>query len=93
MLIVFPVATFLLWPFFGFSHYVGDHEMGAGWDLFVKSSPSFQLLFTNPAQDGLGPDIVPFDQMDDARKEHMQRYCKIRYWVDDVAECYRILNV
>jgi len=49
------------------------------------------LLFSNPAQEVLN--IVPFDPLNDARKEEMRRYCKIRYWLDDIAECYRIVRM
>jgi hypothetical protein len=72
VLIGSTLSAVLLWPFVGFDHYVGDHEVGDGWDIFMKPSPSLQLRFHNPAQ--LVLDIVPFDQLDDARKEEMRRY-------------------
>jgi hypothetical protein len=88
-LIGLALTAVFLWPFVGFDHYVGDHEIGDGWDMFMKPSPSLQLRFHNPAQ--LVLDIVPFDQLDNAQKEEMRRYCKIRYWVDDLVECYRLV--
>jgi len=91
VLIGLPLAVVFLWPFIGFVHNVEDHDTADGWDIFMKSSPSLQLLFSNPAQEVL--DIVPFDPLNDARKEEMRRYCKIRYWLDDIAECYRIVRM
>jgi hypothetical protein len=88
-----PLAAVFLWPFVGFVYNVGDRETDAGWDIFIKSSPSLQFRFSNPARDGLRPDVVPFDQLDDARKEETRRYCKIRYGIDDMAECYRRMIV
>jgi hypothetical protein len=89
VLIGLSLPVLFLWPFVGFDHYVGDHEIGAWWDIFMKSSPSLQFFFSNPAQPTL--EIIPFDQLDDLRKEDMRRYCKIRYWVDDIEECYRLV--
>jgi hypothetical protein len=93
MLAGLSLAPVFLWPFVGFDRYVGDHDTVDGWNMFTKSSPSLQLLFRNPAQDGSGPGVVPFDQLDNVRKEETRRYCKIRYWVDDIAECYRIVSL
>ncbi len=90
-LIGLPLAAVFSWPFVGFVHNVQDHDAADGWDIFVKSSPSLQLLFSNPAQEVL--DIVPFDELNDARKNEMRRFCKIRYWLDDITECYRIVRM
>lgn len=35
---------------------------------------------------------MPFNDMDGAQKERMQRYCSIRYGVADIAECYRLVE-
>jgi hypothetical protein len=78
-------------PFFGFVYNSGDDEFGEGWGIFIKPSPNFQFIFKNPAETRY--DLVPFNQLDDARKEETRRYCKLRYAVDDMTECYRRMMV
>jgi len=91
VLIGVVLAAVLSCPFFGFVYNLPDEELDGGWDIFIKPSPSFQFVFKNPAETKY--DLVPFDQLDDARKEATRRYCKLRYGLDDIAECYRWMMV
>jgi hypothetical protein len=91
VLIGLSLAAILACPFFGFVYNLPEERREGGWDLFIKPSPSFQFFFKNPAETKY--DLVPFDQLDDARKEATRRYCKLRYGLDDIPQCYRRMFV
>ncbi|MFY3384166.1 hypothetical protein [Paracidovorax sp. MALMAid1276] len=80
------IALFLgAWLFLGLDRYVGDHEVGSGWNLFIKAKPTFQLIFKNPAQYTLDRDS--FDSLDHARKIQFLEYCGIRHRIRDPYLC------
>lgn len=73
------------WLFVGFDRYVGDHEVGSGWNPFIKADPTFQVIFKNPAQYTLDRDS--FDSLDNARKMQFLEYCSIRHGIHDPYRC------
>lgn len=80
------LSLFLVaWLFVGFDRYVGDHEVGSGWNSFIKTYPTFQVLFRNPAQYILDRDS--FDSLDNTRKDQFLEYCSIRYGIHDPHRC------
>ncbi|MCT6721432.1 MULTISPECIES: hypothetical protein [unclassified Acidovorax] len=87
--IAFFVGTLSLfltaWLFVGLDRYVGDHEVGSAWNPFIKTTPTFQVLFRNPAQYTLDRD--PYDSLDSTRKNQFSEYCGIRYGIHDPHRC------
>ena len=80
------ISLFLVaWLFVGFDRYVGDHEVGSGWSPFIKTSPTFRIVFKNPAQYALDRD--PFDSLDNSRKIQFLEYCSIRHGIRDPHRC------
>jgi hypothetical protein len=77
----------IIWLFFGFDRYVGDHETGSHWELFLKSAPTWQLTFKNPAQMTL--EVEPFEQLNSKQQSEMTEYCKVRYGMSDIVGCYK----
>ena len=75
----------LLWTFVGFERTVGDHEMGVSWEPFLKHRPSMQLLFENPAQNGL--ELAPLEELPPAGQTAFIEFCDIRFAEADTAKC------
>ena len=73
------------WLFVGLDRYVGDHEVGPGWTLFIKASPTWQVFFQNPAQHALDRDA--FDAIDSARQTQFVAYCRVRHGTKDPHRC------
>ncbi|MBF9266783.1 hypothetical protein [Paracidovorax cattleyae] len=87
------IAALLLvgsWMWIGFDKYIGDHEVGSAWEPFLKSRPTFTLLFTNPAQQGLDRDA--FDTMDSARQQAFRDYCAVRFGIADPYRCEKAIE-
>jgi hypothetical protein len=76
------------WLFIGFDYSVGDHEVGSGWDPFIKSKSTFRMLFENPSRNGL--DYERFDTLSPVRKKEFIEYCTYRRGVSDSLECQKI---
>ncbi|WP_211440938.1 hypothetical protein [Collimonas humicola] len=89
-LVAAVLVLVLSWLFVGLDRYVGDHEAGGGWDLFIKHKPSMTVFFSNPAQFGL--DMAPLDKMDDGAKKDLVEYCKVRYGTDNMSRCYELFQ-
>lgn len=77
---------FLSWIFIGLDDYVGDHEVGSHWNPFIKSKPTFQIIFKNPIVDIL--DIRPIEEIDEKTKIDFLEYCSIRWGINDFKKCY-----
>lgn len=89
----FTIASLLLLSsclWVGIERYVGDHEIGKSWEPFLKSRPTFTLLFTNPAQQGLDRDA--FDTLDAARQQAFQDYCAVRFGIADPHRCEKAIE-
>lgn len=76
------------WFFLGIERYVGDHEIGVYWDVFIKNHPSNKIIFSNPSQKGL--DFLPFSQLDAQKQRDFLDYCNIRYGLTDIERCYQL---
>jgi hypothetical protein len=79
------VLLLVVWLFLGFDRYVGDHEVGSGWNPFIKAEPTFRVLFRNPSQYTLDRDA--FDSLDSSRKIQFIEYCGIRHGIRDPYRC------
>lgn len=79
-------ASLAAFAFVGVDWDVHDHELGSGWELFIKYGPTFQLRFENPALSGVEP--IPFEQLSMDAKQRLRAYCAVRYGEDDVQRCY-----
>jgi len=89
---ILVIATLLVggWLWTGLDNYVGDHEVGSTWEPFLKSRPTFTLLFTNPAQQGLDRDA--FETMDPTRQQAFRDYCAIRFGIADPHRCEKAIE-
>lgn len=86
VLLVGGIFLFMVaWLFIGFDYYVGDHELGSGWDPFIKAYPTLQIAFKNPAQYTL--DLDSFDSLDKTRKIQFLEYCRIRHGIGEPYRC------
>lgn len=87
------IASLLLlgsWLWIGLDKYVGDHEVGSAWEPFLKSRPTWVLLFKNPAQQGLDRDA--FDTLDAARQQAFRDYCAVRFGIEDPHRCEKVIE-
>ncbi len=87
-IVISAIFLALCWLFIGFDHYVGDHDMGEDWNPFIKSSPSFIMLFEDPSRTGLEYDR--FDTLSPERKARFIHYCKFRRGTSDPYACQKI---
>jgi len=79
------VLCCMAWPFVGLEQLVGDHEVGVVWTPFIKHRPSMQMLFTNPAQEGL--DTLPFESLPSQRQAAFLAYCRVRFGLTSAQKC------
>jgi len=77
-------------PFVGFDQYVGDHEVGTSWDLFIKSKPTLRMLFKNPEQYAL--DFDPYETLGKDKQREFIEYCEIRWGASDPHVCEKIVQ-
>ncbi|WP_211465962.1 hypothetical protein [Collimonas silvisoli] len=87
ILVAVPLVL-VTWLFVGLDRYVGDHEVGSGWDPFIKHKPTTTMFYKNPAQFGL--DMEPFKSLDEDDKKNLIEYCRVRYGTDDIKRCYEL---
>ncbi|MDR0480762.1 MAG: hypothetical protein LBG66_02630 [Gallionellaceae bacterium] len=78
----------LLWLFTGVE-YIG-REDGDDYELFVKQTPSFRVVFENSAQCG-ECDLRPWYLMTQDDKNRFTEYCAARYGLE-VRPCYAIFK-
>lgn len=74
----------------GIEHHCGDHEIGDDDELFIKSKPSWKVIFQNPAIEDL--EIIPFSELTANRQKELIDFCSVRYGEKDVASCYKIIK-
>lgn len=79
------VVVAAMWAFVGFERIVGDHEVGASWEPFIKHRPSLQMRFENPAQKGL--EIVEFENLSPDDQAAFTNFCAFRFGTTDAARC------
>lgn len=84
------VVSLTALPFVGFDRYVGDHEVGASWDPFIKSKPMLKMLFKNPEQYTL--DFDPYESLDKDKQREFVEYCDIRWGTRDPHSCEKIVQ-
>ncbi len=85
-IVLLLTSIILIWLFVGFDLYVGDHEEGNHWDMFIKHKPVTTMLFRNPAEQGL--DLSPFDNLSASRRKSFDQYCQVRYGIEGIKRCY-----
>lgn len=82
------VALFTLgWLYIGVDEHSGDHEVGNTYELFIKSEPGFQVVYSDPAEDHL--EIRPYEALSPERQKALDFYCKVRFGTVDRGQCYQ----
>lgn len=79
------VLCCLAWPFVGLERLIGDHEVGVVWTPFLKHRPSLQMLYVNPAQEGL--DSLPFESLPPQQHAEFLAYCRVRFGLTSGQKC------
>lgn len=81
--------TLLLWLFTGVERSYREH--GTDYELFVKQTPSFKIVFENPAWCG-ECDLRPWELMRPEDRRQFEKYCAVRFGLDDVRPCYALFE-
>lgn len=78
------------WLFTGIEHTAREHGV-TDYELFVKQTPSFRLLFENTARCG-ECDLRPWALISEENRVRFAAYCTARFGLDQVRPCYAIFE-
>ncbi len=81
------ILILLILLFTGVEYIAREHS--ENYELFVKNSASFNLIFKNTAMCG-ECDLRPWHLMDQKAKNGFAEYCAARFGLDDPKLCYAI---
>lgn len=81
------ILLMLIWLFTGVEYIAREHS--ENYELFVKNSASFNLIFKNTAMCG-ECDLRPWHLMDQKARDGFSEYCTARFGLDDPRLCYAI---
>jgi hypothetical protein len=79
----------LLWLFAGVERIEREHT--TDYHFFAKQSPSFQIVFENPAMCG-ECDLRPWDLLKPDERRRFAEYCAVRFGLNDLRPCYAIFE-